>query len=329
MVQTIVAPEPILRTQCQLGEGPVWDARQQRLYFVDINKNRIHTYEPHSGIHGFETYDSTLSFIALRKEQPGVLVASKDAILLLTPEAGLPFPPTNSIEQQPTAPLELLTARPLPEGVLRFNDGCVDPAGRMTIGTMESDMGKLKGSLYSLDAAGSPLKIDSERKPTLKEIIPNVGCSNGTGWLTQEGSKTAEMFYTDSAQNKIFKYQYDLVTGLPSSKHVFYHQKPAPPILDGMCQDSLGGLWVCHWKGAAITRLDPRTAEITHRIEFKKCWNITCCTFGGPKLDVLYVTSAHSTESGDVSQTDMPESGDLYAIQGLGFKGVERHRYNG
>lgn len=314
---------------CRLP-GPVWDTRQRRLYFVDISKNRLHTFEPHTGVHGFETFDSSVTFVALRKKHPGVLVSSKDAILLLGPDAGLPFPPTSNQVPRATAPFEVLNIRPLPEGVLRFNDGCVDPVGRLTIGTMESKMGRLKGALYSVEPSpATALSTAMEAPPAIKTTIPNIGCSNGTGWLTTPGSNQATMFYTDTVQRKVFKYLYDLSTGMPSQRQTFHDMTPSPPYPDGMCQDTEGGLWLCHWNGAAITRIDPHTAQITHRIEFPKCWNITCCVFGGDDLDVLYVTTASCQESGDRPQEEMPESGDLYAIPDLGFRGMERYRYDG
>lgn len=36
----------VLDSQTDLGEGPVWDERTGRLYFVDINKQQIHVYTP-------------------------------------------------------------------------------------------------------------------------------------------------------------------------------------------------------------------------------------------------------------------------------------------
>ena len=40
------AAELLYDCHCQLGEAPTWDDRNQRLYFVDINSNRIHVYNP-------------------------------------------------------------------------------------------------------------------------------------------------------------------------------------------------------------------------------------------------------------------------------------------
>src|SRR5262245_66672900 len=32
-----------------LGEGPVWDVREQRLYWVDIKRRQIHRFAPDTG----------------------------------------------------------------------------------------------------------------------------------------------------------------------------------------------------------------------------------------------------------------------------------------
>lgn len=94
MSRILQAPDPILRLHCGLGEsmrhgvlppgartdfparsafaGPVWDSRTLRLYFVDIVKKQVWTYEPSSGIHGFETFEEPITCIALRQAAPGV-----------------------------------------------------------------------------------------------------------------------------------------------------------------------------------------------------------------------------------------------------------------
>jgi sugar lactone lactonase YvrE len=47
----------------------------------------------------------------------------------------------------------------------------------------------------------------------------------------------------------------------------------------------------------------------------------TCCEFGGKDLDTLYVTSAlHRRVPRDL--TGQPQAGGLFAIRGLGVKGL-------
>ncbi len=47
------APEsqaaPALAAGAMLGEGPVWDERQQELFFVDIMSERVHRFRPAYG----------------------------------------------------------------------------------------------------------------------------------------------------------------------------------------------------------------------------------------------------------------------------------------
>jgi sugar lactone lactonase YvrE len=39
----------VVNPRCTLGEGPLWDADAQRLYWVDILENRIYRYDPAGG----------------------------------------------------------------------------------------------------------------------------------------------------------------------------------------------------------------------------------------------------------------------------------------
>jgi sugar lactone lactonase YvrE len=50
------------------------------------------------------------------------------------------------------------------------------------------------------------------------------------------------------------------------------------------------------------------------------------CTFGGPELDVLYVTSARRFLS-DAQLGEQPLAGNLFAIYGLGVRGLPEPRF--
>jgi sugar lactone lactonase YvrE len=38
--------ELVLDAKAELGEGPLWDDRRQRLVFVGINRGHIHEFDP-------------------------------------------------------------------------------------------------------------------------------------------------------------------------------------------------------------------------------------------------------------------------------------------
>ncbi|WVR05528.1 hypothetical protein IAU60_002546 [Kwoniella sp. DSM 27419] len=96
---------------------------------------------------------------------------------------------------------------------------------------------------------------------------------------------------------------------------------------DGMCTDSQGGIWSARWGAGKVVRLSP-TGDVDVVVDFPKAWHMTCCVFGGPDLDELYVTSASSDYIGE-DLPDRSDGGDLFVVRGLGYKGVERNRFRG
>lgn len=56
--------------------GCVWDSRAQRLYFVDIDGRKVFTYEPSSGVSGFQLFDKKVTALALRETEPGVSIST-------------------------------------------------------------------------------------------------------------------------------------------------------------------------------------------------------------------------------------------------------------
>jgi sugar lactone lactonase YvrE len=45
----LIAAECVLHTDAILGEGPVWDDREQRLWWVDIERRQLHRFNPGTG----------------------------------------------------------------------------------------------------------------------------------------------------------------------------------------------------------------------------------------------------------------------------------------
>ena len=66
--------EVIINARCELGEGPLWDEREQCLYWVDILPGKIHRYDPASGEHRVFNVGEMIGTIGLR-ENGGLVVA--------------------------------------------------------------------------------------------------------------------------------------------------------------------------------------------------------------------------------------------------------------
>lgn len=62
--------------QIRPGMLNVQDARRQKLYFIDIEKCKIYTYEPSSGVHGYQIFERRPTALALLEDDSGVRQSS-------------------------------------------------------------------------------------------------------------------------------------------------------------------------------------------------------------------------------------------------------------
>lgn len=85
---------------------------------------------------------------------------------------------------------------------------------------------------------------------------------------------------------------------------------------DGMTIDTNGSLYVATFGGSKILKINPTTGAIELEIKFP-AEQITSAAFGGPNLDILYVTSA----SKEFKSKQPPPAGKLFTVTGLGVKG--------
>ncbi|WVR05529.1 hypothetical protein IAU60_002547 [Kwoniella sp. DSM 27419] len=195
MVKQVTVTEPVLKLACTLGEGAVWDTRTSRLYFVDIDQYKVYTYEPSSGVHGFQTFDNKVTSLSGMEHGEG-LIAAIDTGFAYIPFDSLLFPPDGS--KQSLVPIEVDAK--LNSKEKRFNEGTVDPAGRFLSGTLGFVHGSKDGRMFSLES-------DSKGNHQAPLVLDQITCTNGMGW-TEDG-KT--MYFTDSWIKEIASFDYDLV----------------------------------------------------------------------------------------------------------------------
>ena len=140
----------VLEAGATLGEGIVWDASARALWWVDIAAPALHRFDPATGRNETWPMPSAIGCVAPR--------ASGGAVVCL--ETGwCAFDPQS-------ADVTFLNADAPGMAGMRFNDGCVDPAGRFWAGTMpkagpaDAAGGEPgNGLLFRLDADGASPRI--------------------------------------------------------------------------------------------------------------------------------------------------------------------------
>ena len=288
----------VANTHSQIGEGAFWDDRAQCLWWVDIPAGFIHCYNPENNGNSTIEFGEPVGCLAVR-EKGGLVLATKTGFWLFNPE-------TN--ERKPIADPES------DKELNRFNDGTTDRQGRFWAGTMR-DGGEPGpyGRFYRLDPDYS--------------VTPWKGGINTTNGLafSPDGKK---MYCSDSnkAVRTIWVSDYDCETGTPSEPNVFFDTNQVKGRPDGGTVDADGNYWQAGIEGWQLYRISP-AGEVIQTIDVP-IEKPSKPMFGGQNLDILFVTSLGVGLTPN-HQTQQPNAGGLFAIYGLGIKGVPQTRFAG
>jgi sugar lactone lactonase YvrE len=181
-------------------------------------------------------------------------------------------------------------------GDVRMNEGGCDPDGRFYCGTMAYDKRPGGGSLYRLDPNGE-----------VTVVLEDVTISNGLDWSPDN----SVAYYIDTMAFEVSMFDYDTEGGL-AGRRTFVEFDPDGGGPDGLVVDSEGGVWVALFGGNAVHRYST-DGELDEIIEVE-ARQVTACTFGGPDLDRLYITTSRENLEPD----DDPLAGSLFtAIPGV------------
>jgi sugar lactone lactonase YvrE len=258
---------------------------------VDVYNHRLHQFDPATGNDCcFDTGD-VVSAIALAGTDR-LLIALSDRLAWL---------------HLPSGAVEIIhrIEFPHPAGT-RLNDGKCDAQGRFWIGSCSDQPGQ--GALYRYDPDGS-----------LHSMETGLTIANGLAW-SPDGST---FYLTDSAQHKIFAYDYLADTGTIVNRRTLIDLSAEAVEPDGLTIDIDGNLWSALWDGWCIACFAASGQELA-RIQLP-IPRPTSVTFGGPDLTDLYITSACV----GLSQKEIQKchtAGDLFCLSALAH-GLPTHSF--
>ncbi|MCI5112145.1 MAG: SMP-30/gluconolactonase/LRE family protein [Marivita sp.] len=294
------APEPIItciwQGPARLGECPLWDARQDRLFWIDSLARRIWSARADGRDARFWTVPDVIGSIGL----------CDDARLIAGFRRGFGL-----VDLGPDGVAEVdWIGDPDPDQQdTRLNDGKVDRQGRFWCGSMNQDFSAPNAALYRLESDLGWSKIDD-----------GFTVSNGIAFSPDDRT----LYFSDSRKDRSYRYDLDPITGAISARRPFIDTSVYDGRIDGATVDSQGHYWGALFEGNAVAQFSPEGALLRRIPVPTRC--PTMCSFGGPELDVLFVTSATFLLS-DADRAQDRMAGGLFAIEGLGVRGLEEPRF--
>lgn len=299
--------ECLLRCDNHLGEGPVWDVEEGRLYWVDgtgrrVGKPSIWRYDPRSGKTENWSLDRDVGALALRR-QGSLVLALDDGFYFYDLQRGR---------------LELIQLVDSDQPRTRLNDGKCDRRGRFLAGGMDDK--------EELDICGL-WRLDPDLRVT--KVDGGIICSNGPCWSPDDRT----FYFADTFQGEIWTYDYDIATGTPSNRRLFASFAEDAGVADGSTVDEEGCVWNAQLISGDLVRYAP-DGGVERRIGMP-VRNITSVMFGGDRLDELYVTSMarvkHPAVHDHFAKEAKPQflAGSLFRVTGLGIRGLPEPRFAG
>ena len=259
MAATTASVKCVSTVRATLGEGPLWSARENAVYWVDIRGSMLHRLSLGDGQQQSWPMPQWLCWVVERRDEPGFIAGFRDRIAIL--------------RLDPLHIETLCVPEPRQPGN-RLNDAAVDCHGCLWFGTMDDSERRASGALYRLDPAGQLARCDA-----------GYVVSNGPAFSPQ----CDWLYHTDTQRRSIYRFPLT-VDGRLGAREAFIEFPQAWGSPDGMATDAAGALWVAHWGGGRVSRFMP-DGRLDRAIELPAL-QITSCCFAGEHLDRMFVTSA-------------------------------------
>ncbi|MEO5706183.1 MAG: SMP-30/gluconolactonase/LRE family protein [Alteraurantiacibacter sp.] len=275
-----LATRRVLDAGFKLGEGALWDAQRQVVWFVDIKQHRLWHYDPATGSNAMATAPAQIGW-ALPADNGLLLCGLKDGFYTFDP-ATQAFTKLMDVPGEPAQN--------------RLNDACTDPWGRVWFGSMDDSEGQASGRFYMFD------------RGTITPAGPSgIAITNGPA-VNAQGDR---IYFTDTLAQKIMVA--DLSPAGVGEAREFANTgaiwSGAYP--DGPVVDAEDHVWTAMYSGSRVARFSP-DGQLVTEVEFT-AQNITKMAFGGVDLRTAYVTTASKDQAG-VPDPAFPDGGFLLAF---------------
>eukprot|EP00536_Pseudo-nitzschia_multiseries_P014651 jgi/Psemu1/298789/fgenesh1_pm.745_\ len=298
-----------------LGESPVWSVKDQALYWISAPEEEVWAWNlvdpPYRRLFG-----TTIGCIALKNNDAGgsggnILVAGERAFLETTMACGNNAVMDDYSAVSPT----IFCDRPEQQATTRPNDGRVDREGNLVIGMYNnyhragSSEGANNCGLYRL--CPTTRSLDPLFPPEYKYRVSNCISFSPDG---------RTMYFCDTPTRKVYAFDYPSERGAQCSNRQLLWTMPPnlPGGPDGAQVDADGGLWMALSGAGMVVRVHPSRPGVVDCVVHLPVASPTSCTFGGPELDELFVT------------TRGPDGGGLYRVKmPFGIRGLPEPEFGG
>lgn len=239
-----------------LGESPIWCDWSASLLWVDILAGKLLRYWPQTQkieIHEMPRFTSA------------VLLTDSSEVFLIVSQSGI------LRYEYSTMACTLICPWPENESATRPNESAIAPDGALWFSCMDPEAKRVAGSWYCLKRPNAPLQL----------MLSGQWVPNTLQW--HEGY----IWFADSLRQRFYCGQ-ESVQGLQ-----IYQEYPIDGIADGSTLTADGTLINARWGEAKLACATLHQTQMTPSGEIQlPATQPTSCTFGGPELNTLFITSA-------------------------------------
>lgn len=271
------AAQCIWNSGCELGEGAFWSQLDQRIWFVDILGQAIHSCASDGSDRQSWQAPQRVGF-ALQAAK-GMVVGLADGLYRW--QAGQNF-----------EPLHLVGCTPRD----RLNDGTVGPDGAIWFGTKNEAEDAATGAWFRWSGGEA-----------LQQLGPACTVTNGPAF-SPDGRR---IYFSDSVDRRVFVRELDQ-GGNVGPEQTFVEIEDEAGYPDGLAVDDEGNLWVALWAGWSVRQYSA-SGRLLASVALP-CANVTKPAFGGDDMRSLFITTA-ATGLSPAEHMEQPLAGGLFVVR--------------